>query len=136
MQQVTPTQLRVKLSQGVKSEAGRRSGLFAAACDENFLSRLESSQWMHYVRLVLAAAQKIAVALSEEGASCITHCIAAGSAVSCADHTSRRIEDAGDCTVLALSSDNGLRGHLIPREVHANGVLSQGVKDVLELTFL
>ena len=46
----------------------------ALAFDETFLSKLEGSLWMHYVRLVLAAAQKIAVALSEEGASCITHC--------------------------------------------------------------
>jgi myotubularin-related protein 1/2 len=42
--------------------------------DEKFLSKLEASAWMHYVRLVLAASQKIAVAMSEEGASCITHC--------------------------------------------------------------
>jgi len=46
----------------------------ALALDETFLSKLEGSMWLLYVRLVLAAAQRIAVALSEEGASCITHC--------------------------------------------------------------
>ena len=42
--------------------------------DETFLSKLESSLWIHYLRLVLAAAQRIAVAMTEEGASCIIHC--------------------------------------------------------------
>ena len=44
------------------------------AFDDAFLSKLEGTLWLRYVRLVLAAAQKIAVAMSEEGASCITHC--------------------------------------------------------------
>ena len=47
------------------------------AFDESFLSKLESTLWLHYVRLVLSAAQRIAVAMSEEGASCITHCFPA-----------------------------------------------------------
>jgi len=45
-----------------------------AGQDETFLSKLENSLWLHYIRLVLSAATKISIAMSEEGASCITHC--------------------------------------------------------------
>jgi myotubularin-related protein 1/2 len=52
------------------------SGYFSTTLntDETFLTKLENTLWIHYIRLVLSAAQRIAVAMTEEGASCITHC--------------------------------------------------------------
>lgn len=42
--------------------------------DTTFYSKLEATQWLHYVRLLLSSAARIAVILAEEGASCVTHC--------------------------------------------------------------
>jgi myotubularin-related protein 1/2 len=42
--------------------------------ESNWLSRLEASQWLVYVRLVLVAAVRMAELMTFEGLSCVCHC--------------------------------------------------------------
>lgn len=42
--------------------------------DTSFGSKLCETKWLHYVRLILASAQRMARILEEEGASVLCHC--------------------------------------------------------------
>ena len=46
----------------------------AGADDATWLARFEATQWLHYVRLVLNASVRMAILMSDEGCSVVTHC--------------------------------------------------------------